>query len=88
MIKQAKLTTAEKAWVKKLNKLLAECPSDRIGFATIGDSDVFMFDLTRYDEISRKLDRGGWDFMPAAQHIGASFDEVLTFPARVESTAG
>lgn len=84
----ATLTKQEKAWVKKLNKLLAECPSDRIGFATIGDSDVFMFDLTRYDEICRKLDRGGWDFMPAAQHIGAKFDEVLTFPASVESTSG
>ena len=84
----ATLTKQEKSWVKKLNKLLAECPSDRIGFATIGDSDVFMFDLTRYDEISSKLDRGGWDFMPTAQHIGAKFDEVLTFPANVESTAG
>ena len=84
----ATLTKQEKAWVKKLNKLLAECPSDRIGFATIGDSDVFMFDLTRYDENSSKLDRGGWDFMPAAQHIGAKFDEVLTFPANVESTSG
>lgn len=58
----ATLTKQEKAWVKKLNKLLAECPSDRIGFATIGDSDVFMFDLTRYDEISSKLDRGGMGF--------------------------
>ncbi|MGY9355804.1 hypothetical protein ACTM7X_16470 [Citrobacter braakii] len=47
-----------------------------------------MFDLTRYDEISSKLDRGGWDFMPAAQHIGAKFDEVLRFPANVESTSG
>lgn len=84
----AKLTKEEKTWVKKLNKLLAECPSDRIGFATIGDSDVFMFDSTRYDEIIAKLDRGGWDFMPAAQNIGAKFDEVLTFPANVESTAG
>ncbi|EAX1415045.1 hypothetical protein CRR83_06060 [Salmonella enterica subsp. enterica serovar Schwarzengrund] len=84
----ATLTKQEKAWVKKLNKLLAECPSDRIGFATIGDSDVFMFDLTRYDEIISKLDRGGWDFMPAAQHIGAKFDEVLRFPANVESTSG
>lgn len=85
---KAKLTPAEKAWVKKLNKLLAECPSDRIGFATIGDNPVFMFDSTRYDEIIAKLDRGVWDFMPAAQNIGAKFDEVLTFPANVESTAG
>lgn len=85
---KAKLTPAEKAWVKKLNKMLAECPSDRIGFATTGDCDVTLFDIARYTEICEKMDRGHYDFIPAAQNLGAAFDEVLTFPNQVESTAG
>lgn len=36
----ATLTKEEKAWVKKLNALLANCPSNRIAFATIGDRSV------------------------------------------------
>ncbi|CAM6581360.1 hypothetical protein RZP94_22595 [Citrobacter freundii] len=88
MIKQAKLTTAEKAWAKKLNKLLAECPSNRIGFATIGDCEVTLFDVTRYGEICDLVDDEHVEFIPAAMRIGAAFDEVLTFPNQVESTAG
>ncbi|MEB2478127.1 hypothetical protein QMM96_22110 [Citrobacter freundii] len=88
MSKKAKLTPAEKAWVKQLNKLLAECPSDRIGFATIGDSEVTLFDVTRYNEICDRVDKEHDEFIPAAQRIGAVFDEVLTFPNQVESTAG
>jgi len=84
----AKLTKEEKAWVKKLNRVLAECPSKRIGFATIGDCDVFLFDVTRMDEIYKLLQRNNMDFMPAAARIGAQFDETLTFPQAVESTAG
>lgn len=88
MAKQVKLTAAEKKWVKQVNDLLAKCPSDRIAFATIGDCDVTLFDKSRYNEICAMLDRGAWDFIPAAMHIGAAFDERLNFPNQVESTAG
>ncbi|KJT59166.1 hypothetical protein SEEH3343_07182, partial [Salmonella enterica subsp. enterica serovar Heidelberg str. RI-11-013343] len=53
----ATLTKQEKAWVKKLNKLLAECPSNRIAFATTGDCEVSLFDVTRYDEIFDEVDK-------------------------------
>lgn len=84
----ATLTKQEKAWVKKLNKLLAECPSNRIAFATIGDCDVTLFDVTRYGEICDLVDKGLDEFIPAAMRIGAAFNEYLTFPNQVESTAG
>lgn len=84
----AKLTSAEKKWVTRLNKLLAECPSDRIGSATIGDCNVMLFDATRVTEICNHLDRHGGEFISAAISIDAAFDENLNFPNPVESTAG
>lgn len=54
----ATLTKQEKAWVKKLNRLLAECPSNRIAFATTGDCEVSLFDVTRYDEIFDEVEKG------------------------------
>ncbi|EIQ2726679.1 hypothetical protein LUZ32_001570 [Salmonella enterica] len=79
----ATLTKQEKAWVRKLNKLLAECPSNRIAFATIGDCEV-----TRYGDICDLVDNEHDEFIPAAMRIGAAFNECLTFPNQVESTAG
>ncbi|RKR64004.1 hypothetical protein C7387_0681 [Yokenella regensburgei] len=84
----AKLTKEEKAWVKKLNALLANCPSNRIAFATIGDCDVTLFDVARYNDICDEVDTNGSEFIPAAERIGAAFPEVLSFPNQVESTAG
>lgn len=84
----SKLTKAEKAWVDGLNKMLAACPSDRIGFATIGDRDVTLFDMSYLGAIGKELDRGGNDFVPTAAKLGATFSEVLNFPNPVESTAG
>lgn len=84
----ATLTKEERTWVNKLNKLLSQCPSKRIGFATIGDCDVTLFDVTQYNDICDALDRGCADFIPTAEQMGAVFDQVLTFPNQVESTAG
>lgn len=84
----AKLTKEEKAWVKQINALLAKCPSKRIAFATIGDCDVSIFDVTRYNEICDSQDSEKGEFISAAERIGALFDERLNFPNQVESTAG
>lgn len=83
-----KLTKAEKAWVKQLNALLAKCPSKRLAFATIGDCDVSIFDVTRYNDICDEQEQNGGEFIPAANRIDALFDERLNFPNQVESTAG
>lgn len=84
----AKLTKEEKAWVKQLNALLDKCPSKRLAFATIGDCDVSIFDVTRYSDICDEQEQCGGEFIPAANRIGALFDERLNFPNQVESTAG
>ncbi len=82
------LTNAEKKWIDEVNAVLAKCPSKRLGFATIGDPTVFIFDVTRYDEVCKKMERdGGYDFAPACRAIGALFSETLDFPESVESTA-
>ncbi|MCC2917696.1 hypothetical protein [Enterobacter hormaechei] len=84
----ATLTKQEKIWVKKLNKLLAQCPSKRLAFATTGDCDVSIFNQTHYDAICDEQENSGGEFISAAARIGALFDEVLSFPNQVESTAG
>ena len=85
----AKLTKKEKAWLGKVQKVLKECPSKRIGFYTIGDNSVHAFDCTMMDEIGECMDRNeATDFGPAAIKVDADFDEYLWFPNPVESTAG
>lgn len=84
----ATLTKEEKLWVKKLNKLLADCPSKRIAFATIGDCDVTLYDVTYVDAISEMVDKNGGEFISAGEILGANFSERLIFPNQVESTAG
>ncbi|EGR4074161.1 hypothetical protein DDO73_13970 [Vibrio cholerae] len=84
-----KLTAAEKKWLKKVQAVLDECPSDRIAFYTIGDHDLHAYDVDKYDEISAYQDRK-WnaDFCTAVDACDASFDEKLLFKNPVESTSG
>ncbi|MCW2485971.1 hypothetical protein J5069_08690 [Candidatus Symbiopectobacterium sp. NZEC127] len=84
----AELTKEEKAWVKKVNALLAKCPSDRIGFYTVGDTTVFLFDVTRIDDVTNAMDSGSKDFGQCVEDLDAGFDESLRFPESVESVAG
>lgn len=87
------LNKKEKVWMDKLQKLLDECPSKRIGFFTIGDRDLTLFDLERSDEISDLMNsgRGNTDFCVAVRELDAGFEwpyEANNFPTPVESTAG
>ena len=87
--KLANLTKKEQAWMNKLQKVIDECPSKRIGFYTIGDSDLVAFDATKMDKITNHLDsRRCGDFGPSVSAVGAGFDESLVFNNPVESTAG
>lgn len=60
----------------------------RLGFATIGGCDLTIFDLRGIDKIFDLLDRGGNDFIPAAEKLGLVAEQRLNFPQPVESTAG
>ncbi|GLY59706.1 hypothetical protein Pcaca05_05640 [Pectobacterium carotovorum subsp. carotovorum] len=84
----SELTKEERAWVKKVNALLEKCPSSRIGFYTIGDATVFLFDETYQNEISNFMDNSNADWAECVEIIGAGFSEQLKFPNPVESVAG
>lgn len=86
----AKLTKKEVTWVDELQAVLDRCPSPKkIGFYTIGDSNIFLYDLRRLEEVQNELDSSSSsDWCTAVQEIGAGFDETIDFPSPVESTAG
>lgn len=85
----ATLTKKEKAWLDKVQKVLDECPSERIGFFTIGDPTINAFDVTKFDEIQNHLsNNNGGDFCKSVMVMDADFGEELNFNNPVESTAG
>ncbi|AAZ88573.1 hypothetical protein PSZ80_20225 [Shigella sonnei] len=61
----------------------------KIGFYTIGDKSIYLYDLRRMDEIMEALDnRSSMDWCVAVHDMNAGFDEKILFPSSVESTAG
>ncbi|ELE21472.1 phage protein [Escherichia coli KTE57] len=53
----ATLTKKEQAWLNELQDVLDRCPSPKkIGFYTIGDKSIYLYDLRRMDEIMEALD--------------------------------
>ncbi|EMH4161634.1 hypothetical protein RJ498_000849 [Pluralibacter gergoviae] len=86
----SKLTKKEQAWVNEVNAVLARCPSPKkIGFYTIGDPSIALYDLRRMSGVTAALDgRNSSDWCTAVHRIGAGFDETIEFPSPVESTAG
>ncbi|ENY0908232.1 hypothetical protein I5K90_08685 [Serratia marcescens] len=83
----AKLNKKEQAWLDELQEVLNRCPSERLGFFTIGDKDVFVYDKRLDKQIDELQDSGGRDFGLVVNDLDAGFGE-LTFPAAVHSTAG
>lgn len=84
----SKLTKEEIKWVEKAQKILNECPSKRIGFFTIGDSDITLYDTEKMDEIMSHYDTGKSEYCVAVEKAGALFGWSLIFPNCVDSTSG
>ncbi|MCS4445199.1 hypothetical protein [Klebsiella pneumoniae] len=81
----SKLTKKESAWIDEVNAVLARCPSpEKIGFFTIGDPVISLYDLRRDKEISDSDD----DLVRVAQKNGWLFDERLEFPSAVNGVCG
>ena len=79
-------TKEEKAWMIKVQKLLMNPPSDRIGLFTTGDPGLTVYDRTFDAEIDKAQDRN-WDFCVAVERLGAelgSMDSAMN----IHSTAG
>ncbi|HGM6992112.1 TPA: hypothetical protein ACKP7H_002364 [Serratia marcescens] len=84
----AELTAAELKWLNDVQKVLNRCPSKRLGFATMGDRNIAVYDTAFSQAIEDHIFSGGTgDFIPTAEQFGAVLGEI-TFPANVESTAG
>ena len=84
-----RLTKAERKWIDDVQALLSACPSKRLGFYTIGDPDVILYDLTKEAKIEAVMDENDrFDFGSAVEKAGAALHEYLVFPACVHSTSG
>ncbi|KXV06556.1 hypothetical protein AD930_07980 [Acetobacter malorum] len=85
-----RLTKAEKEWLDRLQAVLSDAPSDRLGFYTIGDCDVFVFDKTRWADIENHIESTpkGMDFAPAVDAVGGGVVKTLVFPSNVLSVSG
>lgn len=85
-----KLTKKEQAWIDELQEVLDRCPSPKkIGFYTIGDPNIHLYDLRKYKEVEEALDMGkASDWSPACRVAGAYIEGTIDFPSPVESTTG
>ncbi|WP_439076075.1 hypothetical protein [Serratia sarumanii] len=84
----AKLNKKERAWLDELQEVLNRCPSERLGFYTIGDPQIVVYDRSKESEIDWVMDTTEKDWCGCVLIAGANFDEWLDFPAVVHSTAG
>lgn len=81
------MTPEERKWIKKLQKVLDQCPSDRIGFYTVGDPHVTVYDRSKEGAINQTLDSGSGEFANAVDDNNAWLGS-LNFPSQVHSTSG
>ena len=78
------LTKEEKKWVKDFQKLLDRCPSNRLGFYTIGDPTLCLYNRDYSDQIEEEND----DLINILNREGWGFEETLDFPNPVEGVCG
>lgn len=76
------LTAEETKWLKKLNKLLGECPSDRLGFFTTGDDIVSVYDTNGEADFDTSID------FPMAVEMADALLGFARFPKNVVATVG
>lgn len=84
----SKLTKEEIKWVAGVQAALNKYPGERLGFYTTGDSNIFIFDSTKYDKICHYMDANSCDLAEAVEAMDADLGEMLTFPDSVHSAAG
>jgi len=77
-------TKAESAWMRKVERLLLNPPSDRIGFYTIGDSELSVYDRSMEEEINAHDQQ---DFCQAVDAEDAALGTIKSTCA-IHSTAG
>ncbi len=83
----SKPTNAEQAWINKLQSVLDECPSGRLGAFTIGDESIVLFVSSKYEDQLQKPGYEEIDVCKTVEKAGAQVGQ-LRFPFQVWSTAG
>ena len=82
------LTSAEKEWVKKLEKVLCNPPTNRLGLYTIGDHDLVVYDRSRDAELRELMSTDfNLDFCQAVEALGAGLGNVGS-ACEIGSTSG
>lgn len=82
----SELTPEEAKWLKRVQRALSACPSNRIAFYTTGDNNVTAYDRDKQDAIDAAYDDLS-EFCSAVDEADANLGE-LVFPGQVASTAG
>jgi hypothetical protein len=83
-----RLTKAEQSWIEQVQALLDVCPSKRLGFYTIGDSDVSIYDATKDAKIDDIMMTSNKDYGHAVEEAGADTIAQFIFPNAVHSVVG
>jgi hypothetical protein len=86
---ESKLTKAENLWLRMVQDLLNQCPSERLGFYTIGDNDVTVYDCSRTKEIN-EFELGNeleYEYCQCISEVGADLGD-LKFPNQVLNLPG
>lgn len=79
------LTVEEKKWLKKLQKVLDECPSNRMEAFTIGDNYITIYDILANS--SEEIMKDNYDWCNVIEDTKTKL-AVINFPFAVLSTAG
>lgn len=83
----ARLTAQETAYLAELQAVLDRCPP-RLGFYTIGDPCLTVYDRTKEEKINDIHDNSNGEFSGAVVKAKADFGVQIDFPCNVHSTAG
>lgn len=83
----ATLTKKEQAWLSELQNVLDRCPSPKkIGFYTIGDKNIYLYDLRRMDEIMEALDnRSSMDWCVAVHDMNPDLKKRFCSPRQLKA---
>ncbi len=80
-------TKEEKAWMTKVEKLLMNPPSDRVGLFTIGDRNLSVYDKTHDEKIDRIMCRDNSDHCTVVDQLDAGLGFIES-KMNIHSTAG
>jgi hypothetical protein len=88
MIEIEPLGKEEMAWLKKLQKVLNSCPSQRMAAYTTGDNILTLYDVAADDsEEANLLHTNNRDWCHVVYDTGCELG-VLKFPFAVHATSG